>query len=111
MIYVLTQPTTILQRLNFYIRGIAPSIACDKVRFGPGIVECIWPTTNSCHAIAWKYVMRIIWEGGYSQDVQSAKAEFMEAMGAQTGMCMGGTMDLEEPLIMPADAAHVEGYW
>ena len=110
MIFVLLRPVSLMQWLNFLFRGIAPSIACDKVRFGPGIVECLWPATDSCTAVHMAYVMRIIWEGGYSQDVQKAKAEFMAAMQSQTGMCMDCTQEAEEPLLKPTDTAHVEGY-
>ncbi|MHB8123480.1 MAG: hypothetical protein ACYDG4_15155 [Desulfuromonadaceae bacterium] len=112
MIYVLLRPETIMERLNFHFRGIAPSIACDKLRFGPGIVECVHSEADSCTGLPMGRVLRVIWQGGYNKDVAEVKAEYMEALKAQTGLCVDEDAmgDTDEPIIKPTDPAHVEGY-
>jgi len=39
MIYVLTKPETILEKIRFRLFGSLPAVECDLPRFGPAGVE------------------------------------------------------------------------
>ena len=45
MIYVLTYPETVWERLKFHIRGTVPTVLCGEIRQGPGVVECVQART------------------------------------------------------------------
>ena len=98
MIYVLMWPETWLDKIKFQLNGIAPSIACDEVWYGAGIIECVQAETNSCTAIPTSRILRIIWDGGYSEAVAKVKAEFMSRI--QNKMPTGP--ETETPIVDPA---------
>jgi hypothetical protein len=98
MIYVLMWPETWLEKIKFQLKGTTPSIACDEIRYGAGIIECIHAEANSCTAIPTSRILRIVWDGGYSQAVAKVKAEFMKRMQDQ----MNGEPGTEPSSIDPA---------
>jgi hypothetical protein len=79
MIYVLLYPATLWERLQFSIRGIAPSIQCDYIRNGPGIVECIHGE-DACTMVPMDQVMRVVWESGYKKALETARDEAIRDM-------------------------------
>jgi len=84
LIYVMVRPETVLERLKFLFWGIAPTIACDMIRFGP-VVECIHTSHNSCTGRPIRDILGITWDECYSEAVVAAKAEYMEAMAVNMG--------------------------
>ena len=83
MIYVLTYPETIWERINFQIRKIVPTIPCGNIRHGPGIVECI-TGEDSCIVVPMDRVMQIVWESGYKQAFDRARKEYFDGMAEST---------------------------
>lgn len=101
MIHVLIKPETAFEWLKFHFNGIAPSISCDEIRYGAGIVECIHAQENSCTAVPSDRIIRIIWQGGYSEALAKVKAEFMARI--QNKISPDSDSELTEtPLVDPA---------
>ena len=71
MIYVLTYPETVWERLKFHIRGTVPTVLCGEIRQGPGVVECV-TGEDSCITIPMNRVMQVIWESGYKNAFEQA---------------------------------------
>jgi len=80
MVQVLLWPETLIEKIKFHIRGIAPAISCDEVRFGPGLLECIGHEANTGVAIPLRLVIRIVWQGDYTQAVEKVKTEYFEKL-------------------------------
>ena len=100
MIHILIKPETLMEYLRFQFRGTAPSISCDEIRYGAGIIECIHAEANSCTAIPSDRVLRIFWDGGYSQAVAKVKAEFMDRIKTTTGIPEDPDIPLTNPAAM-----------
>ena len=79
MIYVLTYPETIWERLLFHLRNIAPSVQCINIRTGPGVVECI-TGEDSCIMLPMGRVMSVVWDSGYKQAFDQARKEYFDGM-------------------------------
>lgn len=79
MTHVLLYPATLWERLQFSLRGVAPSIQCDYIRNGPGIVECIHGE-DACTMVPMDQVMRVVWESGYKQALETARGEAIRDM-------------------------------
>lgn len=88
MIYVLTYPETIWERIKFQLFKICPSIPCSYIRNGPGVVECI-TGEDSCQMVPLNGVMRIIWESGYQEALTRARKEYFDGV-AQSMQQMAG---------------------
>ena len=88
MIYVLTYPETIWERIKFQLFKTCPSIPCSYIRNGPGVVECI-TGEDSCQMVPLNGVMRIIWESGYKEALSQARKEYFDGV-AQSMQQMAG---------------------
>lgn len=118
MIYVLTYPETVWERLNFHIRGIVPTIPRGEIRQGPGVVECI-TGEDSCITIPMDRVMQVIWESGYKNAFEQAQKEYFDGLAkSMAGMAVvpaGCTCgedecdDCRRPIYTESSAA-VDGY-
>lgn len=98
MIYVLMWPETWIEKIKFQLNSIAPSIACDEIRYGVGIIECVHADRNSCTAIPTSRILRIVWDGGYSEAVAKVRAEFMSRIQNK----MSDDPETETPVVDPA---------
>lgn len=88
MIYVLTYPETIWERIKFQLFGACPSIPCSYIRNGPGVVECI-TGEDSCQMVPLNGVMRIIWESGYKEALSQARKEYFDGVArSMAGMAV-----------------------
>lgn len=83
MIYVLTRPETLLEKIKFKLFGTLPAIACDMPRFGPGGVEAV--QGDSCHIIPGNRIMEIVFDGGYKQALADVRQEANENAAMRLG--------------------------
>ena len=83
MIYVFIKPETVLEWLRYRIWGLAPGVVCDEIRYGSGIVECVHKNDDKCDAIPSNRILRIFWDGGYLEAVQTVKEEFEAKIQSQ----------------------------
>jgi len=88
MIYVLTYPETIWERIRFQLFKTCPSIPCSYVRSGPGVVECI-TGEDSCEMVPLNNIIRISWESGYKEALTQARKEYFDGV-AQSMQQMAG---------------------
>lgn len=92
MIYVLTYPKTIWERIKFQLFKTCPSIPCAYIRHGPSMVECI-TGEDSCEIVPVSGVMHIIWESGYKDALEHSRKEYFDgvaqAMQQMTGASVG----------------------
>lgn len=88
MIYIVLHPTTIWEKLNYQIRGIAPSICCDSIRNGVGVVECLFGE-DQCTMIPMGRVMQISWESGYKQAFEQSRNQYFADMAASMKQMVG----------------------
>ncbi len=119
MIYVLTYPETIWERIKFQLFKICPSIPCSYIRNGPGVVECI-TGEDSCEMVPLVNIIRISWESGYKEALSQARKEYFDGVAQsmqQVGVARncggdcGGDCDGEcsTPIYTPTGTA-VDGY-
>lgn len=83
MIYILTRPETILEKIRFHLFGTLPATACDMPRFGPGGVEAV--QGDSCRIIPGNRVMEIVFDGGYKQALADVRQEANEDVAMRLG--------------------------
>ena len=119
MIYVLTYPETVWERLKFHIRGTVPTVLCGEIRQGTGVVECV-TGEDSCITIPMNRVMQITWASGYKNAFEQAQKEYFDGLArSMAGMAVapsGCTCSEDEddcdcatgPYI--ASSAAVDGY-
>lgn len=119
MIYVLTYPETVWERLKFHIRGTVPTVLCGEIRQGPGVVECV-TGEDSCITTPMNRVMQVIWESGYKNAFEQAQKEYFDGLArsmtrmavAPAGCTCGEDEDDCDCAIGPytASSAAVDGY-
>jgi len=81
MIYVLTKPETILEKIRFRLFGSLPAVECDLPRFGPAGVEAT--KGDSCRIIPGYRVMEVVFDGGYTQALATVRKEISDNTSAQ----------------------------
>ena len=78
MIYVLTKPETILEKIRFQLFGKLPATSCDLPRFGPAGVEAVYG--DACRIIPAHRIMEIVFEEGYGKALEKVRKETTEHM-------------------------------
>jgi len=91
MIYVLTRPETLAEKIRFHLFGKLPAVPCDMPRFGPGGVEAV--QGDSCRIIPGYRVMEIVFDGGYTQALADVRREANENAAAQLGAIVPPSID------------------
>ncbi len=81
MIYVLTRPETLAEKIRFHLFGKLPAVPCDMPRFGPGGVEAV--QGDSCRIIPGYRVMEVVFDGGYTQALATVRKEISDNTSAQ----------------------------
>lgn len=80
MIYVLTYPQRLIDRIRYQLTGSLPMISGDEVRYGGGMAEVITHGTNSCRAIPMEIIMEVVFQGGYNEALAKVRKESIDNM-------------------------------
>lgn len=88
MIYVLTYPKTIWERIKFQLFKTCPSIPCAYIRHGPSMVECI-TGEDSCEIVPVSGIMHIIWESGYKDALEHSRKEYFDGVAQAMQQMVG----------------------
>ena len=83
MIYILTRPERLLEKIRFQLFGTLPATPCDLPRFGPGGVEAV--QGDSCRIIPGNRVMEIVFDGGYQKALADVRQEVNENAAMRLG--------------------------
>ena len=95
MIYILTKPERLVEKLKFELFGTLPATACDMPRFGPGGVEAV--QGDSCRIIPGHRVMEIVFDGGYKSALAAVRQEANENAAMQMGAIVSPPSPPAEP--------------
>lgn len=106
MIYVLTYPDRIIDKIKYQLFGTMPTYEGDEIRYGGGMAELITHANNSCHAIQMAYVVDIFFDGGYSEALAKVQKEARENIGALSGF--GPTEEQEDVGDIPYNPEEVK---
>ena len=83
MIYVLTRPKRLIEKIRYQINGELPAIFGDDIRYGGGVVEVVSWSTDSCTSVPMPDVARIVFDGGYKEAFDRVRNEANENAALQ----------------------------
>lgn len=118
MIYVMTHPDRIIDKIKYQLFGTMPTYSGDEIRYGGGMAELITHANNSCHAIQMAYVVDIFFDGGYSEALDKVRKEARENIAAGIGTLgptdeqegIGGDVPYNADEVKPMDTDGMKSY-